>query len=420
MRKRYLIVAFISMLLFICNVEAMKFGDCEVLISFKQSSSLDEDSYVCKGKEYGSITDKVYYSGNGNEIKINKFDAYYLSAYENVTFDVSGENNISLLHLNNTVLNVVGSGSLKFKEGSFVKKVIAGEPIYQFVYDGRTIVDDNDKIYEGTVDEFGNNYSTLALKNSLPEAFLIDEYKLSQVIDFTNMTSVVITESWLEKHIDTKLDKTVLDGYGIIKQIEKKEEPKEETKVETLDKDKTLESDNVIFVSDKKVGKQYKLNVDDLNATDVAKEVSSQLQNTNLISFYDVNVYNGRKPVPMKNGSYTLKIKIDESNIEDYENYQIIYVNDNGEIEEYLEGVIEDGYIVFKTTHLSQYGVIAKEKVVPLASVSIESNSISYKDVLKVSVLASIIIGYIIIISILLVKSKLVKFKVKRIRKRTN
>ena len=34
------------------------------------------------------------------------------------------------------------------------------------------------------------------------------------------------------------------------------------------------------------------------------------------------------------------------------------------EIEEYLDGVIEGDYIVFKTTHLSQYGVIGKEKVV--------------------------------------------------------
>ena len=41
------------------------------------------------------------------------------------------------------------------------------------------------------------------------------------------MTSVVVTDSWLDKHIDTKLDKTVLDGYGIIKYV--KEEEKEPT-----------------------------------------------------------------------------------------------------------------------------------------------------------------------------------------------
>ena len=60
----------------------------------------------------------------------------------------------------------------------------------------------------------------------------------------------------------------------------------------------------------------------------------------------------------MKNGKYTMKIKLD-NNIDKYENYQIIYVNDNGEIEEYIDGHIEGEYIVFNTSHLSQYGVIA-------------------------------------------------------------
>jgi hypothetical protein len=59
MRKRYLIVALLSMFLFLCNVEALEFGNCEVLISFKQSSSLDENSYICKGKEFGKIAEGI-------------------------------------------------------------------------------------------------------------------------------------------------------------------------------------------------------------------------------------------------------------------------------------------------------------------------------------------------------------------------
>ena len=48
----------------------------------------------------------------------------------------------------------------------------------------------------------------------------------------------------------------------------------------------------------------------------------------------------------MKDGKYTIKIKLD-NNIDNYENYQIIYVNDDGEIEEYIDGRIEGEYIVF-------------------------------------------------------------------------
>ena len=93
---------------------------------------------------------------------------------------------------------------------------------------------------------------------------------------------------------------------------------------------------------------------------------------------------------------------------DDYENYQIIYVNDDGEIEEYLEGYIENGYIIFNTTHLSQYGVIAKEKVIPEVLVEV-NNSINYKSVFKVSILILFVILYLGVLSILIVKSKLIK-----------
>ena len=429
MRKRYLIIALLFMFMFHMNVEAFEYSDCEVLISFKQSSSLDEDSYICKGEEFGKSTDKIYYDGSKNVVKLNGFDAYYLTFYADMDVDVTNDNNISLLHLNNSKLNVVGSGSLKFKEGSYVKKVISGEPIYRFVYNDKTLINEEDKIYEGTIEEFEQNYSSIALKNGLSNTYNLEDYTLVQVLDFTNMTSVVVTESWLEKHIDTKLNKTVLDGYGIIKFIEEKKEEVKEEKTQQFndnkedEKDKTLESEKVIFVSDKKVNKEYKLNVDDLNSTKVADDVSSQLKDTSLISFYDVNVYKGKKKVPMKNGKYTLKIKIDDELNQNYENYQIIYVNDDGEIVEYLDGVIEDGYIVFKTSHLSQYGVIAKEKVVEEIMIQPQDNAshIDLLHIVKISIIVLLIVAYLIIISVLLAKSKLIKFKrFKKMKRRTN
>ena len=429
MRKRYLIVALLCMLMFLMNVEAFEYGDCEVLISFKQSSSLDEDSYICKGEVFGKSTDKIYYDGSKNVVKLNGFDAYYLTFYSNMDVEIINDNNISLLHLNNSKLNVIGSGSLKFKEGSYVKKVISGEPIYRFVYNDKTLVNEEDKVYEGTIEEFEQNYSSIALKNELSNTYNLEDYTLVQVLDFTNMTSVVVTESWLEKHIDTKLNKTVLDGYGIIKFIEEKKEEVKEENIEISkdndkeEKDKTLESEKVIFVSDKKVNKDYKLNVDDLNATKVADDVSSQLKNSSLISFYDVNVYKGKKKVSMKNGKYTLKIKIDEDLNKNYDNYQIIYVNDDREIEEYLDGVIEDGYIVFNTSHLSQYGVIGKEKIVEEIMIQPQDNvsGVDFLHIVKISIIVLLIVAYLIIISILLAKSKLIKFKrFKKMKRRTN
>ena len=41
--------------------------------------------------------------------------------------------------------------------------------------------------------EFEENYSTLVLKNQLPEIFNLEEYSLVQAIDFTNIDSITFT-----------------------------------------------------------------------------------------------------------------------------------------------------------------------------------------------------------------------------------
>ena len=119
----------------------------------------------------------------------------------------------------------------------------------------------------------------------------------------------------------------------------------------------------------------------------------------------------------MKNGKYTIKIKLD-TNIEDYENYQIIYVNDEGEIKEYIDGVIEGEYIVFETSHLSQYGVIAspitKVNVVEPIMVKNESN---LGNIFKISILVIFILGATLLITFLIMKSNLLTTKKKK-RKR--
>jgi hypothetical protein len=120
----------------------------------------------------------------------------------------------------------------------------------------------------------------------------------------------------------------------------------------------------------------------------------------------------------MKNGKYTMKIKLD-SDIDKYENYQIIYVNDNGEIEEYIDGRIEEGYIVFETSHLSQYGVIANpvvespvmKEISPVRDYTVLANTF------KISILVVFILGATFLITFLIIKSGLLTNK-KRKRKR--
>jgi len=335
-----------------------------------------------------------------------------------VTLNINGKNNISLLHISDSKIKVTGSGSLKFKQNSFVKKVINGESVYQYVYGSKTILNKDKKIYEGTILEFEENYELLRDDNKLPEELKMDDYTLVQVADYLKMSSVVITESWIGKHIETELSTSINDGYGLIEYVKQKEETKTEEKVDKKDENK-LETDNVILISDKKLDKKYKLKEEDLREKEVASKVSDLITDKDLLSFYDVSVYNGKKEVSMKNGKYIIKIKIDEL-VDRYENYQIIYVNDDGEIEEYLDGTIEDGFIVFETSHLSQYGVIANQ-IVEEASVTINTpnikNNINLGNIFKVSILLIIVVITIALISFILIKSDLLKNK-KRRRKR--
>ena len=343
------------MLLSLSSVKALTVEDCKVLVSFKLNSSLDEDSYICKGRDYGISGQAIYYDSANNVVYFNNLNAYYLSNYdESITINLAGSNNISLLHLSDVKINITGNGSLKFKQNSFVKKVSNGESIYEFIYKDKVVLNENKKIFEGRINDFVENYEVLRKINNLPKEYNEKDYVLEQALEYTKMTSVVVTDSWLSEHITTKLNIGVVDGFGLVQYVEesKKEEKKE---VEPS----VLQTENVIFISEEKVDKKYQLKEEDLKEKEVAEKVNENLDDKDLISLYDVSVYNGKNEVAMKDGQYTIKIKLDDS-VEAYDNYQIIYVNNEGKIEEYIDGYIEDGYIVFETSHLSQYGVIAK------------------------------------------------------------
>ena len=55
-----------------------------------------------------------------------------------------------------------------------------------------------------------------------------------------------------------------------------------------------------------------------------------------------------------------MKVKIAlPEDLKGFNKYEVVYISD-GEIQETIPATIEDGYIVFETSHLSQYGIIAR------------------------------------------------------------
>jgi len=413
MKKRYIIILLLGLLIVI-PVGALTIDDCDVLVSYKMYSSMDEENYICKGKAFGEKMDTIYYSGNSeNKIVIDSLNAYYVASYtETVTLEIKNNNSISLLRLGDKVLKITGDGTLKFKENSFVKKVINGNSVYQFVYQGKTILK-NSKIYEGTVDDFATNYENLKEENKLPATYDESNFEFVQALDYTKMDSVVVTESWLQKHIKTDLKMMVDNGYGVVTYLESSDTDNESTtgisKEKTSTKVNQLESEDVILISEKKVSSEYELAVSDLKEEDIGTKVSEELNDTELLKLYDVTVKNGNENVKMKSGNYTLKIKLDD-NMKNYGDYQIIYVDDEGGIAEYLEGTVEGDYIVFTTTHLSQYGVVGTYQKSEVLGTSLEitaedKKTINWGIVWKVSILLSFILLSMGIIMLLLIKS---------------
>lgn len=99
--------------------------------------------------------------------------------------------------------------------------------------------------------------------------------------------------------------------------------------------------------------------VDENYTLDIKKvEVPKELEDQNVKFIVDINLLNPNLEIVEINGQ-KMKIKIAlPEELKDYKNYKVVYIKD-GEIKETLPAIVEDGNIIFETSHLSQYGIIA-------------------------------------------------------------
>ena len=124
--------------------------------------------------------------------------------------------------------------------------------------------------------------------------------------------------------------------------------------VETEETVKEIQSAGTIKAKiefENEVNKDYKLSIEQI-------EVNKELTDKNVKFIADINVIDKDSRVVAING---IKMKIRIALPEDltgYDHYEVIYIL-NGEVKETIPAKIEDGYIVFETSHLSQYGIVA-------------------------------------------------------------
>ena len=108
---------------------------------------------------------------------------------------------------------------------------------------------------------------------------------------------------------------------------------------------------SIIF--DKEISKDYVLDIKKI-------EVRKELADKNVKYVVDINVLENGQIVNINDVKMKIKVALPED-LKDYKKYEIVYILDK-EIKETIPATIEDGNIVFETSHLSEYGIIATEK----------------------------------------------------------
>ena len=131
-------------------------------------------------------------------------------------------------------------------------------------------------------------------------------------------------------------------------------------------------ADSTIYKStideETKIVYNYKLTDEILDADKIISkvlEIDETLKANNVIGLYDISLYdvnNIKKSVT--NSSIEISIPLSKDLL-GYDEYKIIYIDDNNKIsEEKFESVVENNYIKFTTTHLSKFGIVATKKEV--------------------------------------------------------
>lgn len=124
------------------------------------------------------------------------------------------------------------------------------------------------------------------------------------------------------------------------------EQPAEETVKEIQSTGKT--KGKIEF--EKGVSKNYKLDIRPI-------EVEKDLADKNVKYVVDINVLENGEVVKISNTKMKIRVAI-PNDLKKFNKYEVVYIKD-GLIKETLPATLDNGYIVFETTHLSHYGILA-------------------------------------------------------------
>lgn len=104
---------------------------------------------------------------------------------------------------------------------------------------------------------------------------------------------------------------------------------------------------------EKDMSKNYTL---DIKKVEVKKELAFK----NIKYIVDINVLKDGEVVKINDNKMKIKVAL-PNDLKGYKKYEVVYIS-NDEIKETIPATVKDGYIVFETSHLSEYGIIVEDK----------------------------------------------------------
>lgn len=104
---------------------------------------------------------------------------------------------------------------------------------------------------------------------------------------------------------------------------------------------------------EKDMSKNYTL---DIKKVEVKKELAFK----KIKYIVDINVLKDGEVVKISDNKMKIKVALPEE-LKGYKKYEVVYIS-NDEIKETIPATVKDGYIVFETSHLSEYGIIVEDK----------------------------------------------------------
>ena len=123
---------------------------------------------------------------------------------------------------------------------------------------------------------------------------------------------------------------------------------------DTVKEIKSTGAINGSITFEKEVSKNYTLDIKQV-------EISKNLSGKNVKYLVDINVLENGQIVKINNTKMKIKIALPED-LKEYKKYEVVYISDD-DVKEIIPAIVEDGYIVFETSHLSEYGLVATEKI---------------------------------------------------------